>query len=202
MRRSATSVSRAERRPNPRRKSTARTRPTPATIHPKGMRRPRTMPTTIRASASPIVKAGFPAGSVRKLRPQVEDDEPLLGHLTDGPGGALLRVARVLYAAVRHLVGAEGRRLVDRDAAEHESGGGLDGVVERRREDARLQAVPSRVGTLDSLVDRVDRVDDADRAEDLLAGDLRVVGNVAEHCRAQQLAFNPAPGEEAGARRL
>ena len=50
----------------------------------------------------------------------LQGDEALLGQLVDGVGGAFAGVARVLDAAVGHLVGAEGRDLVDQDAAELE----------------------------------------------------------------------------------
>ena len=51
---------------------------------------------------------------------EVEHDQALLGQLAHGVARALARVARVLDAAVGHLVGAEGRRLVDGHAAELE----------------------------------------------------------------------------------
>ena len=51
---------------------------------------------------------------------RLDHDEAILRELAHGVGGPFARVARVLDAAVRHLVGAEGRGLVDGDAAELE----------------------------------------------------------------------------------
>ncbi len=51
---------------------------------------------------------------------ELEDDETLFGHLAHRVRRPLARVPRVLDSAVRHLIGAEGRRLVDGDAAELE----------------------------------------------------------------------------------
>ena len=88
-----------------------------------------------------------------------EYDEALLGELAHGVGRALARVAAVLDAAVGHLVGAEGRRLVDDHPAEMEPRGG----AQRRRhvggEDAGLQAEGRAVGEVDGLVERVVRRD-------------------------------------------
>ena len=50
----------------------------------------------------------------------LQNNESLFGHLADRPGGAFARVAGRLDAPVGHLVGAEGRRLVDDHAAELE----------------------------------------------------------------------------------
>src|SRR5581483_884332 len=113
-------------------------------------------------------------------------DETLFRHLADRPGWALLRVAGGLDPAVGHLVAAEGRRLVHDDAAELEPLGHVEGRVEGAREDARLEAEAGAVRPLDRLVERVDRVDDDDRAEDLVAADPRVVGDVREHRRLEQ----------------
>ena len=62
----------------------------------------------------------------------LQGDEALLGQLEDRVGGALAGVARVLDAAVGHLVGAEGRDLVDQDAAELERAGRLQRRGRRR----------------------------------------------------------------------
>ena len=64
-------------------------------------------------------RAGVPAQAEEETS-GLENDESLLGHLADRVGGAFLRVARSLDPAVRQLVGAERRRLVDGDAAELE----------------------------------------------------------------------------------
>ena len=56
-----------------------------------------------------------------RRRPSVADDhQARLGHLVHGVARPLAGVARVLDAAVGHLVGPVGGRLVDRDAAEVE----------------------------------------------------------------------------------
>ena len=61
-----------------------------------------------------------PCWSAIASRLELQDDETLFGHLAHGVRRTLARVARVLDASVRHLVGAERRRLVDRHAAELE----------------------------------------------------------------------------------
>src|SRR5207247_11368986 len=105
----------------------------------QGKMKSSTMPTTTSASATPITSSLVPGGPPAKL--QLEDDDLLLGQLSHGVRGPLARVARVLAAAVRHLVGAEGRCLVDRDAAEVELLRRPQGGSDVRREDPRLQAV-------------------------------------------------------------
>src|SRR5947209_8660327 len=99
------------------------------------------------------------AGEARDSKLELNHDEPLIGQLADGVCGAFPRVPGGFDAAVGHLVGAEGRRLVDRDAAELE----LRRDGQRRRkvacEQPGLEAVPRCVRALDRLVDRVDGVD-------------------------------------------
>ena len=77
-----------------------------------------------RAATSPVSTLAacesLRALPLRAQPSELEDDEPLFRHLADRVRRALARVAGVLDAAVRHLVGAERRRLVDRDAAELE----------------------------------------------------------------------------------
>ena len=64
-------------------------------------------------------------GPAEKPRPasKVDDDDALLGQLAHRVRRSLARVARILDAAVGHLVGAERRRLVDGHAAELEARG-------------------------------------------------------------------------------
>src|SRR5581483_7260015 len=113
------SSSRAARRPKPASQSTARMRPTmPTGIPTQGMTKRKMIPMTTSASATPITGSRCPAPAVGKL--PLDDDEPFFGHFVDGVGGAFLRVAGALDAAVGHLVGAEGGGFVDGDAAEVE----------------------------------------------------------------------------------
>ena len=60
------------------------------------------------------------AARSRPPRLELEDDETLLGHLADRVRRPFACVPGVLDPSVRHLVGAERRRLVDRDPAELE----------------------------------------------------------------------------------
>src|SRR5437899_10693402 len=69
---------------------------------------------------------------------ELEDNQALLGQLTDGVVRALAGVAGVLDAAVGHLVAAEGRRLVDHHASELELAAGPQRRLERAREDPGL----------------------------------------------------------------
>src|SRR5919198_3567809 len=77
------------------------------------------IPTTIAASATPIMGPAFPGPETRNPL-EIHDDETLFGQLAYRVRRALAGVPRRLDAAVGHLVGAEGRRLVDRHAAEVE----------------------------------------------------------------------------------
>src|SRR3954470_5518648 len=105
------------------------------------------LPPCLRTTIAPRRRASSP-----QARLKVDHDEALFGQLAHRVGRALARVAGVLDAAVGHLVGAEGRRLVDDHAAELELLGRAQGGVESRREDAGLEAVARRVGELDRLV--------------------------------------------------
>src|SRR5439155_14022691 len=82
-------------------------------------------------------EAELPVNVGAKLR-QLDDYEAFLGHLADRVARSLARVAGVLDPAVRHLVGAEGRSLLDRDPTELEPLGRAERAVQARREDARL----------------------------------------------------------------
>src|SRR3954471_20851286 len=86
----------------------------PIGIPNQGSANMRISPTTMRAIATPSMQGSSPTA----LRLNGEDDEPLLGELAHGVLRALTRVARRLGPAVGHLVGAEGRGLVDGHAAE------------------------------------------------------------------------------------
>src|SRR5512133_819302 len=89
---------------------------------------------------------------------RLENDEPLLGHLADRVGGAFLRVARALDAAVGHLVGPERGSLVDRDPAELERLGRRERRCDRAGEDPRLEPVVGSVRTCVGVLQRVHRV--------------------------------------------
>ncbi len=81
-----------------------------------------------------------------ELASALQGDEALLGQLVDGVGRALAGVAGVLDAAVGLLVGAEGRHLVDQDAAELEGAAGLEAAADVAGEDAGLEAELGVVG--------------------------------------------------------
>ena len=91
------------------------------------------------------------------LRRAVDHQQAQLGHLLDRVARAFAAEARVLHAAVRHVVDAVGRDVVDEDAA------GLDGVereqgaLEVRREDARLQAERRPVDRGERVLEAVER---------------------------------------------
>ena len=133
----------------------------------------------------------------------LQRDQPLLGQLAHRVGRALAGVARVLDAAVGHLVGAEGRDLVDQDAAELEAPAGLDRAADVAGEDAGLEAELGVVGHVEALVEGLEGVDHRDRAEDLLAPDLGVALGAAQHGRreAAVLVDELAAGEQLGAAR-
>src|SRR5438270_9690644 len=157
------------------------------TTQPNGRKNPKSTPITISAIAIPIIAAAFP-DAVRWKRSALDDDETLFRHLAHRPGRTLLRVARSLDSAVRHLVAAEGRRLVDEHSAELEPVGRAEGCVDGCREDARLKSEARTVRALDRLVHRSGFVDDHDRAEDLLAAHLLVVADTGDPRRLEELA--------------
>src|SRR5947209_16001125 len=111
----------------------------------------RMIPTTSMATPTPIMEEASPQPTVAKPS-ALDDDEPLLRHLADGPRRAFLRVSRCLHTAVGHLVAAEGRRLVHHDAAEFEGVRGAERGVDRGGEDRRLEAELRGVRALDALV--------------------------------------------------
>src|SRR5256714_5049561 len=161
--------------------------PTMPTTQPNGRKKPKRTPKTISAIAIPIIALPFP-GAARRKRSALDDDETLFGHLAHGPGRPLLCVARSLDSAVGHLVAAEGRRLVDENAAELEPAGGAQRRVERGREHARLETEARPVRAFDRLVHRLRLIDDHDWAEDLLAAHLLVVAHLGDHRRLEELA--------------
>src|SRR4051794_4940178 len=152
----------------------------PTGIPTQGMTKRKMSPITSSASPTPIMPGAYPRRSA------LNHDEALLRHLAYGPGGAFLRVARRLDSAVRHLIGAEGRGLVDDDAAELETVGSIESGVERAGEDARLEPEARAVRPVDRLVEAVEGIDDDHRPEGFLAADLRLVGDVCEHGRLEQ----------------
>src|SRR5712691_4014624 len=123
---------------------------------------------TISASTMPIMRSRLPAPRGGTLR-QVDHDEALFGQLAESIVRPLAGVPGVLHAAVRHLIGAEGRRFVDRDPAEVEALGRDERRLQVAREDPRLETVARRVRELDRLVQRARTRDGDDRAEDLVA---------------------------------
>src|SRR4051794_28029389 len=134
----------------PSRNSASRTSPTSTrAAPPHGKTKSPMIPSTTSASATPIMSGSFPGIPGAKPQLELEDHDPLLRQLADGVGGALAGVAGGLHASVRHLVGAEGRCLVDGDAAEVEPLRGAEGGADVRREDPGLEAVAGAVRALD-----------------------------------------------------
>src|SRR6187401_590083 len=84
---------------------------------------------------------------------ELQDDETLFGHLANGVRRSLARVAGVLDASVRHLVGTERRCLVDRDSAELERGRSAQRRLQVAREDPGLEAVARPVRERDRVVE-------------------------------------------------
>ena len=131
----------------------------------------------------------------RGPRSALQGDEALLGQLHHREGGALAGVARVLDAAVGLLVGAEGRHLVDQDAAELERAGRLEAAADVAGEDAGLEAELGVVRHLQRLAELGEAVDRRHRAEDLLAPDLGVAA------AASRAGSGPGSGPRRPARR-
>src|SRR5205814_5886787 len=74
----------------------------------------------------------------KAIESELDHHHALLGHLAHGVVGALPCVAGLLRAAVRHLVDAKRRRLVDGHAPELEALARADRRREIAREDAGL----------------------------------------------------------------
>src|SRR4051812_42063510 len=88
----------------------------PAGIPTQGTMKSSRRPSTMRPMAANNMPRRFPPRRGRNL--ELKHDHALVGELAHGVRRAFARVARVLDAAVRHLVGPERGRLVDDDAAE------------------------------------------------------------------------------------
>src|ERR1044072_812699 len=101
----------------------------------------------MRTSARASMALSFPA-SARPNRLHGDDDQVLFGQLANGVCRPFAGVPGILDAPVGHLVGAERRRLVDRDASELELLRGSERRFEARREAPGLEAVPGAGGKL------------------------------------------------------
>src|SRR5436190_1288001 len=152
----------------------------------------------MRTSARASMALSFPA-CARPNPLQGDDDQVLFGQLANGVCRPFAGVPGILDAPVGHLIGAERRRLVDRDASELELLRGAERRLEAPREDAGLEAVAGPVGELERLVDRADGGDGADRAEDLFAVDPQLGSGICDHRGPDQLAVRVAAGQHAGA---
>ncbi len=87
---------------------------------------------------------------------------------------------------------------VDPDRAGLESVGHVDGLIEICGVDTGSQAVLGVVGLLHELIDRLEGQDNGDGAEDLLPGQLGVLGHVVEHGGLDKEALcadSAAPGQ-------
>ena len=138
-------------------------------------------------AARRVSGGGTPLPASRRL--PLQRDEALLGQLEDRVGRALAGVAGVLDAAVGHLVGAEGRHLVDQDAAELERRRRLEAAADVAGEDAGLEAELGVVGQPQRLAEVRVAVDRRHRAEDLLAPDLGLARRAGEQGRGEAAAL-------------
>src|SRR5581483_7032395 len=137
--------------PTPASHSAASASPTiPTGMPTQGIANRKMIPITSSAMPTPIMRRPVPHRTARETPrgSALHDDEAFLGHLANREGGAFLGVAGAFDAAVGHLVGAEGRRFVDGDAAELEPLGRGERGRDRGGEDACLQAVARHVGAL------------------------------------------------------
>jgi hypothetical protein len=96
------------------------------------------------------------------------------------------RINRILPTNTRSLGAAKRRRQeghadgIDSNHTGIDVGGEAQRLVDVLREDTRHEAVVRVVGLLDDLFLRLELVEDGDGAEDLVLGDLGVVGRVLE----------------------
>src|ERR687896_1301040 len=106
-----------------------------------------------------------------------DDHDAGLGHLLHRVLQALASEARLLRPAVGHLVGTEGRYVVDDDAADLDLAVGQERPLQVAREHPGLEAEGRPVHAVDGLLEGLVAADRGDRSEDLLPAHLHVVAD-------------------------
>src|SRR5918996_2920123 len=110
-----------------------------------------------------------------------EDHDPGLGHLLHRVPEPLAAVAGVLGSAVRHLVGAEGRHVVDDHAADPDLPVGQHGPFDVASEHAGLEPESGAVDLVQGLLEGLVPVDGGHRPEDLLSAHVHVLADAGQH---------------------
>src|SRR5579862_8599086 len=108
-------------------------------------------------------------GAPRPRSTLAHHHEPQLRHVLDRIADALAAEARVLHAAVGHVVDAERRHVVDHDAADLQLVPRALGMRERIGEHAGLQPEVAVVHARERLVEIAEAFEDRDRPERFLA---------------------------------
>src|SRR5262245_24123193 len=115
---------------------------------------------------------GLLSAHARRTRPSVSapvmnHDHPFFRHFPDRKVGPLTGIARGLRPPVRHLVDAEGWRLVHGHTAELEAPNSAERLPEIPRIDASLQPELRAVRQFDSLINVVEDAETHDGTKDL-----------------------------------
>src|SRR5262249_6816654 len=142
-------------------------------------------------SAGPA--AGRSSGS---QGPRIEGQELELGHLLDRVAKALPPEARALDAAVRHVVDAEGRDVVDHQAADLDPVERCVDDADVVREEPGLEAELARTRPVERLECVAERLEGDDGGEDLLARDLHLLADARDHGRLDDAAVALAAGQD------
>src|SRR5689334_12473604 len=124
-----------------------------------------------------------------------------LGHLLDREAQALAAEARVLDAAVRHVIDAPARYFADEHRADLQPIPCALRLVEVAREDAGLQPERGIVDAVESFVELAERGEHGDRTEGLLADDRLVERDVLENRRLEHRALPAAAAQHLRAAR-
>src|SRR4051812_8910123 len=94
---------------------------------------------------------------------------PDLGHVLHGEAYAFAAEARILDAAIRHVVDPIARHVVDHDAADLEPVPGIEHLEEIAGEDAGLEAELAVIDDVERIVEVAEADEESDGAERLLA---------------------------------
>src|SRR3954467_14193417 len=135
----------------------------------------------------------------RPLIAPPDDQVPDLGHILHCEAYALAAEARILDAAIGHVVDAIARHVVDDDATDLEPVPRVEHLEEIAGEDAGLKAELAVVDDVERRVEIAEADQEGDRPERLLAVQLRRRIDLLEQCRLQHRAVALAAAEQGGA---
>src|SRR4249919_3928281 len=142
---------------------------------------------------------GLAPGEKDRQEGSADHQQALLGHVLDRIAHAFAAEARMLHAAIGHVVDAEARHVADDDAADFQAIPGPHRMRQVAGEHAGLQAEVAVVDAVERVVEIIEGLDHRDRTEGLLAIQLAVVRDFFQQCGRQHVALARATGEDLGA---